>query len=176
MTKKKMTAFEKNQKEYNDFVKSLEGKTTEELGTIEQDLIKEIDKHDAKVAKTEFKVIDSEKLAEAVDIAHHFLNKQKCQFNYAVAMKQLYDSFNKDLKTLPYPVYDMLLTTLGGMEFSGYDEWDKIIKFNEFAQDYNDEYAELKAKTYRLAEEHSTLQSKMGLSDATASNTATTSK
>lgn len=167
----KKTAFEKNQKEYSDFVKSLEGKTKEELGVIEQSLIKEIDKHDAKVAKAEFKIKNVDKLTEAVDIARYFLNKQKCQFNYAVAMKQLYDSFNKDIEKIPYPVYDLLLTTLGSMEFAGYDEWDKIIKFNEFAQEYNDEYTELKAKTYRLAEQHSTLQSKMGLGEvAPASN------
>lgn len=166
MAKKKMTAFEKNQKEYNEFVKSLDGKTQDELVVIEQNLIKEIDKHDTKVAKYEFEVKNPAKLANAVEVARYFINKQKVQFNYAVAMKQLYDSFNIELKTIPYPVYDLLLTTLGGMEFTGYDEWDKIIQFNDFAQEYHEEYGELKAKTYRLAEEHSTLQSKMGLSEA----------
>ena len=50
MSKKKLSEVEKNQQIYNEFVKTLEGKTNEELLAIEQDLIKEIDKHDRKVA------------------------------------------------------------------------------------------------------------------------------
>ena len=44
MSKKKLSEVEKNQQIYNEFVKSLEGKTNEELLAIEQDLIKEIQK------------------------------------------------------------------------------------------------------------------------------------
>lgn len=170
MSKKKLTAFEKGKIEYDEFVKSLEGKTNEELLAIEQELIKTIDKHDRKVAKTQFKISNPELLPEAVEIAHYFLNKQRVGFNYAIAMTQLYESFNKELTTIPYPVFDMLLTTFGSLEFTGYDEWKKIIKFNDFTKPYSDEYAALKSRTFLLAEEHSTLQSKLGLTDSAASN------
>ena len=170
MSKRKLSEVEKNQQIYNDFVKTLEGKTNEELLAIEQDLIKEIDKHDRKVAKYEFKVADKEALKEAVEIYRFFINKQKLQFSYVEGMLQLWNAFNPDLGTIPYPVLDAILMNLGQLQFEGYDEWVKIMKFNEFTKPYSDEYTKLKARTYLLSEEHSALQSKLGLDDAAASN------
>ena len=170
MSKKKLSEVEKNQQIYNDFVKTLEGKTNEELLAMEQDLIKEIDKHDRKVAKYEFKVVDKEALKEAVEIYRFFINKQKLQFSYVEGMLQLWDAFNPDIETIPYPTFDVILMNLGQLQFEGYDEWVKIMKFNEFTKPYSDEYTKLKARTYLLSEEHSALQSKLGLDDAAASN------
>lgn len=170
MSKKKLSEVEKNQQIYNEFVKSLEGKTNEELLAMEQDLIKEIDKHDRKVAKYEFKVVDKEALSKAVDAFRYFLNKQKVQFSYVEGLLQLWDAFNPDLEAIPYPTLDCCLMNLGQLQFEGYDEWVKIMKFNEFTKPYSDEYTKLKARTYLLSEEHSTLQSKLGLNDAGTSN------
>ena len=170
MSKKKLSEVEKNQQIYNEFVKTLEGKTNEELLAMEQDLIKEIDKHDRKVAKYEFKVVDKEALKEAVEVYRFFINKQKLQFNYVEGMLQLWDAFNPDIETIPYPMLDVILMNLGQLQFEGHDEWVKIMKFNEFTQPYSDEYTKLKARTYLLSEEHSVLQSKLGLNDAGASN------
>lgn len=170
MSKKKLSEVEKNQQIYNEFVKSLEGKTNEELLAIEQDLIKEIDKHDRKVAKYEFKVADKEALKEAVEVYRFFINKQKLQFSYVEGMLQLWDAFNPDIETIPYPTFDVILMNLGQLQFEGHDEWVKIMKFNEFTKPYSDEYTKLKARTYLLSEEHSALQSKLGLDDAAASN------
>ena len=170
MSKRKLSEVEKNQQIYNDFVKTLEGKTNEELLAMEQDLIKEIDKHDRKVAKYEFKVVDKEALSKAVEIFRYFLNKQKVQFSYVEGLRQLWDAFNPDLETIPYPVLDTILMNLGQLQFEGHDEWVKIMKFNEFTKPYSDEYTKLKARTYLLSEEHSALQSKLGLDDAAASN------
>nr|DAM31575.1 MAG TPA: hypothetical protein [Ackermannviridae sp.] len=170
MSKKKLSEVEKNQQIYNDFVKTLEGKTNEELLALEQDLIKEIDKHDRKVAKYEFKVADKEALKEAVEVYRFFINKQKLQFSYVEGMLQLWDAFNPDIETIPYPTFDVILMNLGQLQFEGHDEWVKIMKFNEFTKPYSDEYTKLKARTYLLSEEHSALQSKLGLDDAAASN------
>lgn len=167
---KKLTEIEKNKIEYDKFVKSLNEKSHEELLKMEEDLIKTIDKHDRKVAKAEFKVVDKEALEKAVEIFHFFLNKQKVQFSYVEGLLQLWDSFNKDLETIPYPVLDCCLLNLGQLSFEGHDEWEKIMKFNEFTKPYSDEYLRLKSKTYLLAEEHSALQSKLGIADPTASN------
>lgn len=163
MAKKTLSPIEKNKIEYDKYVASLEGKTLEELKTMEETLIKTIDKHDRKVAKSEFKVENKEELAKAVEIAHYFLNKQKVQFSYAIGMVQLYEAFNADLETIPYPLMDMLLVNLGQLEFDGYDEWKKILAFEEFTKPYSEAYTELKAKTYLLAEEHTALQKKMEL-------------
>lgn len=170
MAKKKLTEIEKNKIEYDEFIKSLEGKTNEELLAIEQDLIKTIDKHDRKVAKAEFKVASKEDLKEAVEIFHFFLNKQKVQFSYVEGLLQLWDAFNVNLDTIPYPVLDCVLLNLGQLQFEGHDEWEKIMKFNEFTKPYSEEYTKLKARTYLLSEEHSALQSKLGIADANASN------
>lgn len=161
MAKKTLSPIEKNKIEYDKFVASLEGKTLEELKTMEDALIKTIDKHDRKVAKAEFKVENKEELAKAVEIARYFLNKQKVQFNYVLGMVQLYDSFKPDMETIPYPIFDMILVNLGQLEFDGYDEWKKILDFEAFTKPYSEAYTELKAKTYLLAEEHTALQKKM---------------
>lgn len=166
----KLTEVEKNKKIYDEFIKSLNGKTNEELLAIEQDLIKTIDKHDRKVAKAEFKVTNKEELKEAVEIFRYFIDKQKLQFAYVEGMLQLWNAFNPDIETIPYPVFDMCLVNLGQLTFEGHDEWEKIMKFNEFTKPYAEEYTKLKAKTYLLSEEHSALQSKLGISDPTASN------
>ena len=167
---KKLSEIEKNKIEYDKFVKSLDGKTNEELLAIEEELIKTIDKHDRKVAKYEFKVVDKEALSKAVEIFHYFLNKQKVQFSYVEGLLQLWDAFNPDLEAIPYPILDCCLMNLGQLQFEGHDEWVKIMKFNKFTQAYSDEYTKLKARTYLLSEEHSVLQSKLGLNDAGASN------
>lgn len=167
---KKLTAVEKNKIEYDEFIKSLDGKTKEELLAIEQDLIKKIDKHDRKVAKTQFKVDDKESLAQAVEIFRYFLNKQEVQFSYVEGLLQLWDSFKPDMDVIDYVVLDVVLMNLGQLKFKGHDEWVKIMKFNEFTKPYSEPYTELKAKTYLLAEEHSALQSKLGLVDPTKSN------
>lgn len=167
---KKLTEIEKNKKIYDEYVKSFEGKTNDELLKMEEDLIKDIDKHDRKVAKYEFKVADKKALADAVEIFHFFLNKQKVQFAYVEGLLQLWNAFNKDLETIPYPVLDMVLVNLGQLQFEGHDEWIKIMKFNEFTKPYSEDYTKLKAKTYLLAEEHSALQSKLGINDAKSSN------
>lgn len=167
---KKLSEIEKNKIEYDKFVKSLDGKTNEELLAIEEELIKTIDKHDRKVAKYEFKVVDKEALSKAVDVFHYFLNKQKVQFSYVEGLLQLWDAFNSDLDTIPYPTLDCCLMNLGQLQFEGHDEWEKIMRFNEFTKPYSDEYTKLKARTYLLSEEHSTLQSKLGLNNASAAN------
>ncbi len=161
MAKKTLTPIEKNKIEYDKFVTNLEGKTLEELEAMEQELIKTIDKHDRKVAKTQFKVNDKESLNKAVEIFRYFMNKQKVQFNYVLGMVQLYEAFKPDMDLLDYPIFDMCLINLGQLEFSGYEEWKKILEFEEFTKPYSEAYTELKAKTYLLAEEHTALQKKM---------------
>lgn len=170
MSKKKLTAVEKNKIEYDEFIKSLDGKTNEELLAIEQELIKTIDKHDRKVAKTQFKITDKEKYKEAVEIYRYFINQSKLAFNYVEGMLQLWNAFNPDKDVIEYPVLDLVLVGLGQLQFQGHDEWEKIMKFNEFTKPYSEEYLNLKSRTYLLAEEHSALQSKLGLTDPTKSN------
>ena len=115
-------------------------------------------------------IVDKEALSKAVDAFRYFLNKQKVQFSYVEGLLQLWDAFNPDLEAIPYPTLDCCLMNLGQLQFEGYDEWVKIMKFNEFTKPYSDEYTKLKARTYLLSEEHSALQSKLGLDDAAASN------
>lgn len=170
MAKKKLSAIEKNKLIYDEFVKSLEGKTKDELLAMEQDLIKEIDKHDKKVGKTSFTISNKEALPEAVDTFHYFINKQKLQYNYVGGMLQLWDAFNVDMDSISYPLLDVILMNLGQMSFEGHDEWVKISKFEEFTKPFAEEYATLKAKTYLLSEEHSALISKLGIDNPVASN------
>ena len=72
MAKKKLSAIEKNKLIYDEFVKSLEGKTKDELLAMEQNLIKEIDKHDKKIGNTTIALTNEDKEAhpDAKDKIH----------------------------------------------------------------------------------------------------------
>ena len=94
---KKLTAVEKNKIKYDEFIKSLDGKTKEELLAIEQDLIKKIDNHDRKVAKTQFNVNDKESLAQAVEIFRYFLNKQEVDSKIAGKAMELANEHEEDI-------------------------------------------------------------------------------
>lgn len=158
MTKKAKEVKEKVQtsKEiYDEFVKSLEGKTKEELEQIEKDLIEKMDLNDNDVSKVLFDM-PSENYTEAAEAIRYFLNKNKVQWQYTLGLITLYEFWMAESATkINYPTLDATLRNLGSMEFSGYDEWKKVVVVNDYFTPLRESYVKYTEKTYLLAQEHS---------------------
>ena len=167
-TKVATSPIEENQKKYNEYVASLEGKSTDELKAMEQDLIKLMDENDKKVSDAKFKLPNgySEFRANVI----YFLDKQTVQWQYALGMLELVESLKEDMKEIAYPLFDVIVSNLGQLQFKGVEEWKKVKQMTEYVKPISEEYAVLKAYTYLLAEEHSAILNKLGVNDPNASN------
>lgn len=164
MTKKIKEAKEavKTSKEiYEEYVKSLEGKTKEELEAMEKELIEKMEANDQDVSKVLFDMPE-ENYAEAAEAIRYFLNKNKVQWQYTLGLVTLYEFWQAEKPTkINYPTLDATLRNLGGMEFSGYDEWKKVCMMNEYFAPLREGYVKFTEKTYLLAEEHNAIMDAM---------------
>ena len=175
MAKKTLTVFEENKKKYDKFVKSLDGKTSEELLKVEKKLIKEIEANDKEVSTTYFE-LPADGYEKAATIIKKYLGKQTIGLQYIdsmlILMNSWPDTYPEDGK-ISVVVFDTTMTTLGQMQYTGLDEWNDIKYLNEYTKPLSDTYATMKAKTYLLAEEHSALTNKLQISDPDAANPGT---
>ena len=64
---------------------------------------------------------------------------------------------------IPYAQLDSILRTLGGMQFTGYEEWAKVIAINKFFEGLREQYIEVTQKAYDVATRHQMLMDAMGL-------------
>lgn len=172
MAKKQLTVFEENKKKYDKFVKSLDGKTPEELLKIEKKLIKEIEANDKEVSETKLE-LPREGYEKAAETVRYFLSKQTIGLQYIESMLALInmwpEQYPEDGK-MNVPPFDAAMTSLGQLQYTGIDDWNRIKNLNEYVKPLSDIYAQFKAKTYLLAEEHSALTSKLQMNDPNASN------
>ena len=172
MAKKQLTVFEENKKKYDKFVKSLDGKTPEELLKIEKKLIKEIEANDKEVSDTKLE-LPREGYEKAAETVRYFLSKQTIGLQYIESMLALInmwpEEYPEDSK-IDYPAFDAAMTSLGQLQYTGIDEWNRIEDLNKYVKPLSDIYAQFKAKTYLLAEEHSALTSKLQMNDPNAAN------
>lgn len=170
-TKVAVSPIEENQKKYNEYVASLEGKSVDELKAMEQELIKLMDKNDKKVSEAKFALPDG--YADFRTNVLYFLDKQTVQWQYALGMLELVESLKEDMKEIAYPLFDVIVSNLGQLQFKGIEEWKKVKQMTEYVKPISEEYAVLKAYTYLLAEEHSALLSKLGVNDPNSANPET---
>lgn len=163
MNADKTIDFKKIQEE---FKKSLDGKTKEELEKIEQEVIKEAEEADKElsVAKIGLPKKNYEKVAEYIQ---YFLDKQSVQWQYAQAMSSMYNFWDPKVynANIEYPMLHQTLTTLGGLQFTGHDEWEKVIIINSYFEPLHDSYVELSSKPYMIAAKHDMIMNKLGLSN-----------
>lgn len=147
-----------------EFKASLKEKTLEELEALEAELVKKADDIDERVSKAEFKLATKgyKEMAEAVQ---YFLNKETVQWQFCLGMKTMYEFWNPENnpKKVGYPMLDSTLRQLGGLQFSGYKEWEKVCVVNEYFSSIRDEYAELTGDIYDTADRHSAVMQEMDL-------------
>ena len=153
-----MKSIEEQEKELAKFKKSLAKKSLKELEELELEYIKKQDKNSEDLGKTEFDMPKDnyEVVANAI---RKFLNKQSVQWQYTLGMVGMYDFWDpmKRAEKIPYPHLDSILRTLGGLQFTGYDEWSAVVAVNKFFEPLHKAYVEATETTYELATYHSAI-------------------
>lgn len=146
-----------------DFKKTLDGKSLEELKKIEQKVIAECDAIDKEVAETSFDM-PTENYAEVAKSIKHFLDKQTVQWQYTLGMVAMYDFWKDECpKTIPYAQLDSVLRTIGNMQFTGYEEWAMVVAINKYCEPLRAKYTEITQRVYDAASKHQMVMEALGL-------------
>lgn len=146
-----------------DFKKTLDGKSLEELKKIEQKVITECDTIDKEVTETNFDM-PAENYAEVAKAIKHFLDKQTVQWQYTLSMVAMYDFWKDECpKTIPYAQLDSVLRTIGNMQFTGYDEWAMVVAINKYFEPLRAKYTEVTQRVYDAASKHQMVMEALGL-------------
>ena len=149
-------------KDLNDYKKSLEGKTLEELEALEQEIIKEADKLNENMSKAMLKV-PTKNYKEAATAIRRALDKQSVQWQYTLGMVNMYDTWDPENKPteVAYPTLDATIRTLGALQYKGYDEWKDVLMITEFFEPIKEEYTKISAGVYDNADKHCAIQDAM---------------
>jgi len=155
---------EQIKKELDEFKKSLAGKSLDELRAIEQDVIKECEDVNNKVANTMYK-LPKENYKIVAEAIRTFLNKETVQWQFTLAMVTIYDFWNpeKQPKEVSHPVLDQTLRSLGNLQFTGYEEWAMVIAINKYFDSLTKEFTANTQLIYDAASKHNIVMDEMGL-------------
>lgn len=155
---------EAKKKELEKFENSLKKMSLEELEKLEEEIIAEADKQGEELGKLEFDMPTEnyEAVAEAV---RKFLNKQSVQWQYTLGLVAMYDFWDpkKRQEKIPYPYLDSILRTLGGLQYTGYDEWAAVVAVNKFFEPLQKAYMEATQETFDIATKHDAVMRAMEL-------------
>jgi hypothetical protein len=152
------------QKDVEDYKQSLKGKTKEELLALEQEIVAECERIDKEVAEKTFD-LPTENYVTVAEAIKYFLNKQQVQWQYTLAMVGMYDFWGSEKQaSIPYAQLDTILRTLGGLQFTGYEEWVKVIAINKYFEPLREAYMEVTGEIYDAATKHQVIQEALGLS------------
>lgn len=144
-----------NEKDLQKFADSLKKKTLEELEKLEQEIIAEADKNGEDLGKMEFDM-PKENYPVVAENIRKFLNKQSVQWQYTLGLVSMYDFWDPQnyKEKIPYPYLDSILRTLGGLNYTGYDEWAAVVAINKFFEPLHKAYMEATNTTYEIAGRH----------------------
>lgn len=156
------------QKDLEEYKKTLEGKSNDELREIEKKLIEDAEAMDKTVSEKTFD-LPKENYAEAVKAIRFLLNKVQVTWQYTLAMVGMYDFWtDKNPGKIPYAQLDSLLHTIGDLRFTGYEEWAMVVALNKYLEPLTKEYQDTTAEIYDIASKHSAVQDALGLSNPIA--------
>lgn len=153
-------------KKLDDYKKTLDGLTEEQLKAAEQEVVDEADKVNKEVQAARIKLPSGHK--DAFTAIRALLGKVKVQWQYASAMADMWDFWNPDKKSagaVEYGLLDATLRYLGQLEFSGYDEWKDVSTINSYFEPIKDEYVRIASKIYDVADKHNAILEKMDAFD-----------
>lgn len=162
---------EERMKKLSDFQESLKDKTLDELKQMEQDIIKEADDVDKVISKTEYN-LPTENYKEVAEAIRYFLDKKTVGWQYTLAMINIYEFWKptKKAKKIPYAQLDSTLRILGDMQFTGYEEWKKVVTVNTYFQPLHNAFVNDTGKVYEVAGKHDAIIQAMQKKDPTAVN------
>jgi hypothetical protein len=151
-----------SEKDLQKFADSLKKKTLEELEQLEKEIIAEADKNGEDLGKMEFDM-PRENYEVVAENIRKFLNKQSVQWQYTLGLVSMYDFWDpQNYKgKIPYPYLDSILRTLGGLNYTGYDEWAAVVAINKFFEPLHKAYMEATNTTYEIAGRHDAVMKEM---------------
>ena len=146
-------------KDLNDYKKSLEGKTLEELEALENEIVKEADTLNENLSKAMLKV-PTKNYKEAATAIRRALDKQSVQWQYTLGMINMYEAWDPENKPaeIAYTTLDATIRTLGALQYKGYGEWKDVLMFTEFFEPIKDEYTKISLGVYDNADKHCAIQ------------------
>lgn len=146
--------------EIEDFKKSLEGKTKEELNKVEQDLIKESDKVNEEVQTSEYD-LSKENYVETCRAINLLISKISVAWQQVEMMIDIYNAWDEVAvpKKITYKNLDATLRQLGQLQFTGVEEWNACKVINTYMEKsgLRDSYLEATEKLYVYAEKHNAI-------------------
>ena len=148
-------SIQEKQKEFAKFENSLKKMSLEELEKLEQEVIAEADKQGEALGKMEFD-LPKENYKAVAEAVRKFLNKQSIQWQYTLGMVAMFDFWDpeKHKGKIPYPYLDSILRTLGGLQYTGYEEWAAVVAVNKFFEPLHTNYVDATESTYDIASKH----------------------
>lgn len=148
------------QKELDEYKKSLEGKSVDELKKIEQDLIKQIDDLNDKASKAEYDLPKVDYKATAEKIRMLLDNEIQLLWQHCAGMVVLYEFWDpeKAPEKIAFPILDTTLRVLGGeVRYKGYKEWKAIVDIIKYIEPLQIEWRKVDEDNYNLAMHHDIL-------------------
>lgn len=141
--------------ELDEFTKSIENKSIEELTKLEEEIIKEADALNNEIAKTTFKV-KKDGYKENAQYIRDLLDKIEVQWQYCENLCEIYDFWTpKNVRNeITFGLLDSTLRQLGALSFKGYAEWKKVCDVNTYLTEMKDEYVATSMKVYNVASRH----------------------
>lgn len=150
-------------KKLDEFKKSIENLTEEQLKAIEADVVKEADDVNKEVSEATITLPDDNHTV-AFKAIRSLLGKVKVQWQFASAMAEMYDFWSPTKKKagdVQYGLLDATLRYLGQLEFTGYDEWKAVAQVNAYFEPIKDKYIEISTKIYDVADKHNAILEKL---------------
>lgn len=155
----------KKTKELEDYRQNLSSKTLDELHKIEDELIEEMDKIDEEVSKEEYDLPEADNYKEVAAGIQKLLAKQTISWEYTLGQLTLYNFWDPENKPkkINYPTLDGTLRQLGGLQFTGPEEWESVIKINDYFKELHQQYINTTEKVYDAAAKHNLIQQELEL-------------
>lgn len=154
------------QKMVDDYTKSLEGLTLEELNAAEEVLVEKANKWDVELHNKTYKLLDKmewkDKSITKKQIGskiYTFLDKFECEYKYTLGMYQLAMWWANPQEEIDFSTLDATLRVLNqqGMKYKGPREWENILIVYQYFRDCNTAYDIDTLQTFMFANRHSAL-------------------
>lgn len=137
-----------------EFIESLKTKSKEELIALESEISKDIDEASKKYSKT-MMPLPEENREETVGMILTLLDKYPIRWQDTLGAVRLYDEWDvPSITEISYPAFNTTLEILGGLTYTGYDEWKMVVAIDEYVQPLHDLFAEITNDIYSLSTKH----------------------
>lgn len=143
---------------------SLRDKSYEELKALEAEVIAEAEQVDNEIKDSTYD-LPADNYKEVCEAIRMLLNNVKVQWQFTLGLVAMYDFWNpeKREKTIPHPMLDGTLRTLGEMQFTGYNEWAAVVAINKYFEPLREAYVNNTERVYDVAMKHNEIMDALAL-------------